>query len=158
MPTLKLTLEDLKKSAKTIYYSSVSLWWTHSSQDLKESTEFGLLSQQKKNELFLADPNKSEDEKHRLVSLMNGLKEHQAKYGSHTPLDPFGAPLMMIDADKWISPAEKKPEHFKKYGLEAFMKTHHQNSKLGDEMVLFRTWDEVTEYLDGYYSVANTQL
>lgn len=155
MNAIKFTLEELKKEAKMIYYSAGSLWWTHSEEDLKESTIMGLAAGEISHQKFINDPARPEEDKKRLIALNEGFKKHKELYGTHIPLDPWGAPLYQVEAGKWIQPAEEKPEHFKKYGLEAFMKTHHKNSRVGEEVVHFDNWDQVTEYLDGYYSVAN---
>lgn len=155
MASIKLTLDQAKKEAKQIYYSSGSLWWTHSDDDLKEATQLGDVAREKLMDKFLNDPSKPQKDKDRYSALMANIKKTHQENGHGVPTDPWGCPLFQIDADKWISAAENKPEHFKKYGIEAFMKTHHQNCKLGDEYVLFKTWDQVTEYLDGYYSVSN---
>jgi hypothetical protein len=154
MSTIKLTLEQVKKELKPdsrIYYSSGSLWWTHSDQDVKESTAMGIAAQKKLNERFMADPGKTSEEKERMKSLTEALAAHQEKYGTNTPLDPYGCTLLMCDADKWINTAEQKPEHFGKYQLEALMKVHHQNDILKSSPYV--SWQDVTDHLDGYYSV-----
>ena len=156
MATIKLTLEELKKqNPEMIYYSSGNLWWTHSEDDLKEATEIGGLVSEKRHERFLNDPEQKEEEKKRLAALLQTLKQHQEQYGHNIPTDPWGCPLFMMKAKEWIEAAEQKPEHFGKYGLEAFMKTHHQNSKLSGESVSFVRYNEVTEYLDGYYQIVD---
>lgn len=154
MSTIKLTLEQVKKDAKMIYYSSHCLWWTHSENDLKEATELGLIASAKNFERFMNDPSKPDVDKKRMSALRESLDEHHKKHGRNVPTDPWGSPLFQIEADKWIEPAEKKPDHFKKYGLDAFMKTHHQNSRSGDHFIRFANWDQVTEFMDGYNLVA----
>lgn len=156
MSTLKLTLEQVKNEVKPdtrIYYSSGSLWWTHKAEDVAEATIMGLATQKKQHEFFMSDPAKTPEEKQRMKALTESLEAHQKKHGFHTPLDPYGCPLLMCDAEKWISKAEQKPDHFGKYQLMALMKVHHQNDILKSSP--YMSWQDVTDHLDGYYSVVD---
>lgn len=83
-----------------------------------------------------------------MKSLRATLNEQQKKSGVVIPTDPWGCPLLMMDADKWIKSAELNSIHFGKYGLDAVMQTHHQNSKISFSGVRFTTWDQITQYID----------
>ncbi len=122
-----MNIEQIKASiasgqCKTIFYSAHTLWWTHSVEDLKQATETGRATQSERHSRMLADPTVPEATKQQLKGLMQIIAR------GNTPLDPSGSPLMQTDnPTEWISMAEKKPEHFGRHGIQAFLKAHHQN-------------------------------
>lgn len=126
---LKMTIEQVKadiKSGKStrIYYSARTLWWTHLDSDVEEATKIGRAISDEHYENFMKRTDVPESEKKRYTA----LKEMASKSAVTIPLDPSGSPLyQMDDLMKWITEAENKPEHFGKHGLNAFMKSHHQN-------------------------------
>ncbi len=126
---LKITLEQVKadiKSGKStrIYYSTRTLWWTHLDSDVEEATKLGRIAMDEDGKKFMARTDVPESEKERYKK----LKEMTNKSAVTIPLDPSGSTLFeMYDLMTWITEAEKKPEHFGKHGLLAFMKSHHQN-------------------------------
>ena len=140
------------KRIENIYYSSRTLWWTHSIDDLKEATRIGRAF----TELAFAEMLKSDKLNNGQKKMMTDL--HKQTKESKIPLDPFGAPLYMITnpihIEQWLIDAETKPDHFGKYGTEAFMKTHHRNA----DKVMFTKWEQVTAYLDGYYDVLGGKI
>lgn len=123
-----MTLEQVKQDiasgkSRMIYYSSRTLWWTHLDEDLKESSQKGMIAAAARHDAFMKRTDVSEAEKQRLNSLYKS-----ASKVSTIPMDVTGATLFMTDkVHNWIKQAELKPEHFGRHGLEAFMKAHHQN-------------------------------
>ena len=141
----KITIDQVKSdidSGKStlIYYSTSSLWWTHLDSDVEESMIMGRKKQAKSHEMMLADPKFPKDRKKKLIAIMKAIGKN-----SITPLDPSGATLYQSeDLNEWIMVAEKKPEHFGKHGLDAFMKSHHQNC----EGKTFKNWDFYNRLID----------
>ena len=121
-----ITFDQIKKDIRDgkvswIYYSSNTLWWTHLESDLIESRKLGREASKRSHDKLLAS-NRSDKEKKKMSALFE-----MAQKGSH-PLDPSGSPLMMTEeTNEWMDVAKQKPSHFGKHGLNAFMKSHHQN-------------------------------
>lgn len=129
---LKITIEQVKEDIKSgkctrIYYSARTLWWTHLDSDVEEATKIGREATDEHYKKFMERTDVPESEKKRYTS----LREMANKSITTIPLDPSGSPLFQIDEPtkimEWITVAEQKPEHFGKHGLNAFMKSHHQN-------------------------------
>ena len=127
MVTLEQIKEDiLSGKCKAIYYASQSLWWTHLDSDLEESTKIGNAISALRHKAYMNRKDAPQSEKLRISNLFEMIGKD-----STTPLSVDGSPLLMFtEPDKinnWITEAEKKPEHFGKHGIEAFLKAHHQN-------------------------------
>lgn len=137
----EIKADILSGKCTKIYYSTGSLWWTHLLGDVIEATKQGDLARDKRNEDMLANKNMPEKQKEKLKGLIAMIEQGKAsrlemflKNGGKEedfigmPCDPEGANLYeMGDPHTWIKGAEDKPEHFGKFGLEAFMKAHHKN-------------------------------
>ncbi len=139
--TIEQVKSDIDSGKSTlIYYSTATLWWTHLDSDVEESMIMGRKTQAEKHKNMLANPNVPEKKKKKLQAIINAIGKN-----SITPLDPSGATLYQSeDLDEWIAVAEKKPEHFGKHGLDAFMKSHHQNC----EGKAFTKWDFYNRLID----------
>lgn len=84
----------------------------------------GDLASEISNRRFLADPAVPEEKKARVKSLL----EARTPGPSRIPLDPSGGPLFQSDDPaKFIQMAEDNASHYGKFGIEAFLKAHHQN-------------------------------
>lgn len=127
-----MTIEQVKADIASgkctrIYYSSKSLWWTHLDDDVTESTKIGEEVFERKHRHFMSNIKIPQSEKERRDALYKSIMESEYR----PPLSVDGSTLFMFtdkkDVLRWISEAEKKPEHFGKHGLDAFMKAHHQN-------------------------------
>ena len=132
MITLEQVKSDIKSGkSKRIYYSKSNLWWTHLDSDVIEARVLGKAAQEEQHKKMMAGNSIPVEEKKRYDALYNIVK------GAQIPVDPLGSLLFQTDdCEKWISEAEKKPEHFGKHGLLAFMKSHHQNSR-----IVFDEWE-----------------
>ena len=140
---MKITLQQVKKDiddgkSKYIFYSAHTQWWTHLTSDLEEAIKTGKESQRKNIEIMLKDDKIPEAKKTMLKAHLTRIDD------SAIPLDPIGSPLMQTEnCREWIEASENKPEHFGKYGLESFMKAHHQNCNNWCPT----SWEAITEYL-----------
>ena len=140
-----MTIEQVKADilsdkSDMIIYSTSTLWWTHLWKDVEEATAQGVKAQDIRHAELLNDPKFPENEKIRLRALMGMMRK-----GHQTPLDPTGSPLMQIkECMDWVTEAEKKPEHFGRHGLKAFILAHHQNS-----VKPCKTWEEYNLIIDG---------
>ena len=77
---------------------------------------------------------KTDEEKERMSSLLGSIGDYEP------PVDPSGSPsYQMDDCMKWIEGAERNSKHFGDKGLNAFIKTHHQNC----DGICFETWEDV---------------
>lgn len=128
--TLNLTFETLMDQAlqgkiPAIYYSAHTLWWTHDPKDVEAATKTGTKKQELDHASFMDDPHIPADVKRQQDSLWRKIKT------SSIPKDPIGGPLMMITKKEsvidWFKTAQRRPEHFGRWGLQAFMRAHHQN-------------------------------
>lgn len=142
MITLKQIKEDIESGKTTmIYYSAHTLWWTHLDSDLKEAMEQGHKASDEKHERMMKDPKMPAEEKERMKSLYKMVKGGAVT----TPLDPSGSPLLQIsDLNTWIANSEAKPEHFGKHGIDAFVKSHHQNC----EGECYPSWEACNTAID----------
>ena len=142
---MSTTIDQVKADIKSgkctlIYYSTSSLWWTHLDSDVEESMKMGRKYMEERDKKLLADPNFPEEEKKKLKTIRKLIGKN-----SITPLDPSGSTLYQWDeCMKWITEAEKKPEHFGKHGLDAFMKSHHQNC----EGKVYEKWHHYNMLID----------
>ena len=122
-----MTIEQVKADiasgkSTTIYYSSGGCWWTHLDSDVSEATDFGKAREQQKFVRMMASPILPDWVKAEIKSLYDKVKD------STIPLDVNGAPLFMTkDVSGWVAAAIGKPQHYGRHGLDAFMKSHHQN-------------------------------
>jgi len=130
---MKMTIEQVKEDIQSgkcqrIYYSANTLWWTHLDDDVTEASDFAHSQRQERHKMAMSDPNRPKESKEKLDALFKMTNKSTVRI----PMDPSGSVLLQIvDEDKlneWISAAEKNPSHFGKLGLDAFMKSHHQNS------------------------------
>lgn len=146
--TLEQVKADIKSGkSKRIYYSAGTLWWTHLESDVEEASKQGKIYQIEVNKRMLADETVPEEKKQRLKALLSQIDTSKAGI----PLDPVGAPLYAMDKPmKWIEQSEKKPSHFGKHGLAAFIFTHHQNCKTG----FYNKWDKYNELIDNNGNVS----
>ena len=95
---------------KIAFYSVRCCWWTSFPDDLGSTANFGVPS-----EITVGD----------------------RKVKSSLPCCPYcGSMLMQGDLRKFIDNALENPEHYGNYGMEAFEKAHHRNSKR-----CFKAWD-----------------
>lgn len=143
---MPITIDEIKKDivsgkSKTIYYSANTLWWTHLDSDVEESTEIGTKRMLKSHKAFMKDgrvPISVRKDRDRLFKMATGSE--------HTPpKDVSGSVLMMMDSPlKWVFDSEKKPEHFGRNGIDAFIKSHHQNCC----NIAFTSWDECNMFID----------
>jgi hypothetical protein len=142
---MKMTIEQVREDIKSgkckrIYYSSRTLWWTHLDSDVDEATKMGKIASDKAHEIFMERKDIPQSEKLRY----SNLREMANKSISTIPLDPTGSTLFQTDdLMDWITEAEKKPEHFGKHGLQAFMMSHHQNCN-----ICFSGWDGYNNLID----------
>lgn len=139
--TLKQVLADIAEGKSTqVYYSARTLWWTHLSSDVDEATKKGNEIVESRFQQRMDDPLYPQAEKDKLTALHKMSKDlkHQI------PTDPSGSPLYQIDAKQWVEEAIAKPEHFGLFGLDAFMKAHHQNH----ENQIFAKWKIVNKQID----------
>ncbi len=140
---MAVTIEQIKKdiengTCKMIYYSSQTLWWCHTEFDLKEATVFGKENTKKRLTKLINDDKVLDSDKRMMREHLKNIDK------SHIPTDPSGAPLFQLDDPiKWITEAEKKPDHFGEHKLEAFIFTHHQNHKGWTP----KRWEDVNEYI-----------
>lgn len=145
-----ITLEQIEKDIKSgkskmIYFGAHSLWWTHLDSDVKEATEQGKAALEKQNEIFFASPTVPQHEKERRRKLLDFLAESQKKTGHSIPTDSRGGVLYQNDKPmQWLTAAYKTPKHFGEHGLEAFLKSHHQNC--GGNC--FPYWREYNDLID----------
>lgn len=125
MITLKqVKLDIMNGRSSMIYCSSRTLWWTHLDEDLTDASETGWKKMIDRHNQMMKDPTIPDLQKQKMQALFKQIKN--ARF--NPPVDPSGAPLFqMEETDKWISEAEKKPDHFGEHGLKAFMRAHHQN-------------------------------
>lgn len=148
MITLEQIKQDIASGKSTrIYYSANTLWWTHLDSDVDESTKQGVKFRQERHNEMMKNPNVPQSHKDHMNELLANIDTmHQI------PLDPYSSPLYQftdqIDIDKWINVAEQKPEFFGKHGLDAFIKTHHQNHN--KELT---NWDMVNDYIDNLSNI-----
>lgn len=125
-----MTIEKIESEIRTgqcrnIWYSTKSLWWTHSPADVKEASEKGWKIMREKFEAMLNDPSIKDKEKRKTELL---LKSAAATGRSPIPCDPTGAALFSTDKPhEWCRHARMKASGFGAHGLVAFMKAHHQN-------------------------------
>ena len=143
-----VTIEEIEAAiqsgeCKAIYYSLHTLWWTHLAEDVKAASIKGEEALSAAHAEILASEVISSEHKKNI----NALREAAKNVKHRIPKDPTGSPLLMfnnyVECMKWITAAKEKPEHFGKYQLEAFIKTHHQNS-----LRTFRTWNDVNEAIE----------
>lgn len=140
--TIEQVKQDIKDGKSTmIFYGSQTLWWTHLDSDLEDATAKGKIAREKMHTDMMENPNVPQEHKDK----MSSLYEMANKSAVGIPSDPTGAPLyQMQEPLKWITEAEAKPEHFGEHGLEAFMKTHHQNC----DDKCHAKWEEYNKMID----------
>ena len=143
--TIEQVKEDIKDGkCEMIYYSSSTLWWTHLTSDVEEAMKTGKAASDKRHEDMMNDPNFPQENKDKLKALKKMIGEGAVEI----PMDPTGAPLMQIsekkDIEGWVAASEAKPEHFGKHGVDAFMKSHHQNC----DNNCFKEWAGYNEMID----------
>lgn len=143
MITLEKVLIDIRNGKSTmIYYSANTLWWTHLEEDLKQATEQGREAQKRQFDAMMSNPFVPASEKQRFKFI---YEKAGGVEGLTIPVDPSGSPLYQMDDPlKWVMDAYAKPEHFKRHGLDAFMKTHHRNC----EGICFLGWMQVNDHID----------
>jgi hypothetical protein len=131
-----ITLNQIRRELrlgkqKWVYYSTGSLWWTHLKSDLIDSSLKGRKYIEEQIKITEGE------EKQKLIQVRQDLK-------SGLPIDPIGYPVKRMELKKWLSQSLSNPSHFGKYGLNAFVFTHHQNCK----MFFSNKWDSYNNYID----------
>ncbi|AVR47227.1 hypothetical protein C7S20_19310 [Christiangramia fulva] len=137
---LEQVKKDIQEGRSTmIFYSAQTLWWTHLESDLEEARELGRKTQERNHKKMMKDSRIPKKDKQRMKAMFKEISKH-----NHVPLDPSGSVLFEMETPMyWITEAEKKPNHFGVFQLEAFMKTHHQNCNNH----CFTSWDDVNAQL-----------
>lgn len=67
------------------------------------------------------------------------------------PCDPRGSVLMQTDKpDQFIAAAEANPDHYGKYGLQAFMAAYHGNVRVADnhKPTSLEGWEAYNKLID----------
>lgn len=140
-----ITLEKIKQDvadgkSPLIYYSAHTLWWTHLEEDVRMAMAIGSKARDEQHAALMKREDIPEEEKAKMKSLFE-----MANSGAvEIPCDPTGSPPYQTEeVDEWISRAEAKPDHFGRHGIEAFVKSHHQNCDTPHSK-----WEEYNKLLD----------
>lgn len=122
--TLQKVKDDIASGkCKAIYYSSATGWWTHDFADVEQATVKGMIATELRSNKVLNDESIPAAERER-VGQLNELRKNMPQI----PLDPTGAPLLEAnEPEKFIALAEQHKDRYGRRGLDAFMKSHHQN-------------------------------
>lgn len=137
MITLKQLEREMRIGTKFVWFSSGSLWWTHSEKDVSDATKLGYDYFQKELVKKVNSQLVSSNEKQALFKIRENINKKM-------PCDPVGFPLKKMNFKTWMKNSLDAEELYGKHGLNAFLMTHHQNNK----SFFTNKWDSVNNYID----------
>lgn len=136
MITLEKVKQDIASGLSTkIYYSVNSKWWTHLDSDVLEATGQGISFREAQFSTIMGDSD---------PQVISSFRD-KFKMDEEKQMDPVGSIIKTENNPVgFIHAAELNSGVYGANGIEAFMRSHHQNS-IGEVMT---TWDDYNNLIN----------